>query len=132
MKILLIEDDLDDIELLHEALSSRNVSYNMDTITDGGEAISYIRNCDDSPDIIILDFNLPKVHGRDIILEIKSGALFGNIPLLVLTTSSAKEDIEYAYANGADKYLVKPVDTEKTNELVNTIVQLYNSRPGTV
>ena len=126
MKILLIEDDLDDIELLQEALSSRSVPYNMEIVNDGGEAINYIRSCVDCPDVIILDFNLPKVHGREIILEIKSIASFKNIPLLVLTTSSAKEDIEYAYLNGADKYLVKPVDTEKTNELVNTIVQLYH------
>ena len=117
---------MDDIELLQEALSSRSVPYNMEIVNDGGEAINYIRSCVDCPDVIILDFNLPKVHGREIILEIKSIASFKNIPLLVLTTSSAKEDIEYAYFNGADKYLVKPVDTEKTNELVNTIVQLYH------
>ena len=117
---------MDDIELLQEALSSRSVPYNMEIVNDGGEAINYIRSCVDCPDVIILDFNLPKVHGREIILEIKSIASFKNIPLLVLTTSSAKEDIEYAYLNGADKYLVKPVDTEKTNELVNTIVQLYH------
>src|SRR5215203_978778 len=108
MKILLIEDDLDDIELLHEALSSRNIPYTMETINDGGKAILYIRNCQECPDIIILDFNLPKVHGRQIILEIKSVDSFKDIPLLVLTTSSAKEDIDYAYENGADKYLVKP------------------------
>ena len=119
---------MDDIELLQEALSSRNVSYQMKTINDGAEAVSYVRNCVDCPDIIILDFNLPKVHGREIIVEIKSVASFKNIPLLVLTTSSAKEDIEYAYANGADKYLVKPVDTGKTNEMVATIVQLYKPK----
>ena len=127
MKILLIEDDLDDIELLQEALSFRDVPYNMETINDGGKAIAYIRNCKDCPDIVILDFNLPKVHGREVLSELKSVALLQDIPLLVLTTSSAKEDIEYAYANGADKYLVKPVDTEQTNELVNTIVQLHNN-----
>ena len=78
MKILLIEDDLDDIELLQEALSSRSVPYNMEIVNDGGEAINYIRSCVDCPDVIILDFNLPKVHGREIILEIKSIASFKN------------------------------------------------------
>lgn len=124
MKILLIEDDLDDIELLQEALHSRGVRFTMEAIHDGGSAIEYIRNCVDCPDLIILDFNLPKVHGREIILEIKSFAGLKNAPLLILTTSSAKEDIDYAYAHGADRYLVKPTNIEQMDAMVETIVSL--------
>jgi DNA-binding response OmpR family regulator len=124
MKILLIEDDLDDIELLQEALLFRQVAFSLETVNDGGAAVQYIRNCQDCPDIIILDMNLPKVHGREVMLEIKSIASFKNIPLLVLTTSSAQQDIDYAYANGADKYLVKPTDITQINEMVDTIVRL--------
>lgn len=124
MNILLIEDDLDDIELLQEALHACNVSFMMTTIHDGEEAIDYLHNSKEYPDLIILDFNLPKVHGRKIILKIKSTAGFQNVPLLILTTSSAKEDIDYAYANGADSYLVKPSDIEKMNQMVETIVTL--------
>jgi DNA-binding response OmpR family regulator len=126
MKILLIEDDLDDIELLQEALSSRAVNYEMETIYDGSEAIKYIRNCKVCPDIIVLDFNLPKVHGREIILELKSVASFKNIPLLILTTSSSKEDMEYAYQNGADKYMIKPTDMAQINEMAQTVIELGN------
>lgn len=126
MKILLIEDDLDDIELMQDALFSRNISYTIETINDGGKAINYIKNCKEGPDIIILDLNLPKVHGREVILEIKSAAHLKTSPLLILTTSSAKADIEYAYSKGADRYLIKPTDIEKINEMVDTIVRLAN------
>ncbi len=124
MKILLIEDDLDDIELLQEALATRHVAFTMETIRDGAEAITFIRNSQECPDLIILDLNLPKVHGREIILQINSMDLFKSTPLLILTTSSAQEDINYAYANGADKYLLKPTDIQMINEMVDTIVTL--------
>ena len=124
MKILLIEDDLDDIELLQDALTSRNVQYKIQTIKDGEDAIDHIRGSEDLPDIIILDFNLPKVHGREVILEVKADHSFRAVPLLILTTSSAKEDIAYAYAHGADQYIVKPTSVEKMNEMVDCIVEL--------
>ena len=127
MKILLIEDDLDDIELLQDALKSYQVSYEMDIVNDGRSAVDYVKKCIDCPDLIVLDFNLPKVHGREVILEIKSVAGFKSIPLLILTTSSAKEDIEYAYKNGADKYLIKPSTLESIKETVDTIVSLSKS-----
>lgn len=128
IKILLVEDDLDDIELLQHALLSQRVNHTMKAIHDGAKAIEYIRTCGDCPDIIILDFNLPKVHGREIILEIKSLANFKAIPLLILTTSSAQSDKDYAYANGADKYLVKPTEIEQINDLVSTIVSLATTK----
>lgn len=124
IKILLIEDDLDDIELLEEALRSKKILYNIDIVIDGSKAVEYIRSCKSCPDIIILDFNLPKIHGREVILEIKSVASFQNIPLLILTTSSAKEDIEYSYKNGASRYLIKPTTVEGINEIVDTVVAL--------
>ena len=124
MKILLIEDDLDDIELLQEALTSKNVKYELTTIYDGSVAIKYIRDCRDCPDIIVLDFNLPKVHGREVMLALKAAAALKEIPLLILTTSSAKEDIEYAYKHGADKYLIKPVNMAQINEMAQTVINL--------
>ena len=128
MKILLIEDDLDDIELLEEALKNHAVSYNMDIAINGSDAIEYIRNCKDLPDLIILDFNLPKIHGREVLLAIKSAATFKDIPLLILTTSSAKEDVEFSYRHGADKYLIKPATLDGIKETVDTIVGLAGNR----
>jgi len=124
IKILLIEDDLDDVELLEDALQDNGISFEAEKINDGAAAIDYIRTCNNCPDLIILDFNLPKVHGRQIILEIKSISSFKDIPLLILTTSSAKEDVEYAYKNGADKYIIKPSTLDQIKEMVGEIVRL--------
>lgn len=129
MRILLIEDDADDIELLQEALKNHAIAFDMDVIKDGKLALDHFRAGSMAPEIIILDLNLPKVHGRELIVEIKAAQTFKNIPLLILTTSSAKEDVEYAYKHGADKYLIKPSTIEKIRETVNTIVQLTNKNP---
>jgi CheY-like chemotaxis protein len=131
MKILLIEDDLDDIELLEEALKSHGISYQLKTINDGSAAVEYIRSAPEHPDIIILDLNLPKIHGRDVLLEIKSLAPVKHIPLLILTTSSSREDVEYAYEKGANKYLVKPTTTVQIRETVAAVVDLAKSAQKT-
>ena len=124
MKILLIEDDLDDIELLEEALKTHKVPYELDIIKEGDAAVNYIRTHEPCHDIIILDFNLPKIHGKEVLIEIKSVASYKNIPLLILTTSSAREDVEYSLKNGADKFLIKPTTMEQFKETVLTIVDL--------
>src|SRR5690349_20095484 len=112
LKIFLIEDDLDDIELLQDALLKQGVSYIMEDVNDGSAALDYIRHNKGNPDIIILDMNLPKVHGRDILPVIRDSENFRHIPLLILTTSSSIDDIEYAYKNGASKYLKKPATVD--------------------
>lgn len=124
MKIFLIEDDPDDVELLQEALKSNGVNYTMDIARDGSAAIGYLHDGSVLPDLIILDFNLPKIHGREVIVEIKSNPEFVNIPLLILTTSSSKEDVDYAYKYGADKYLIKPATMEEIKNTVDIILQL--------
>ena len=124
MKIFLIEDDLDDIEFLQEAFKNQGIDAHMDIANDGSAAVNYIRSGLHSPDIIILDLNLPKIHGRDVIIEIKSSDAFRHIPLLILTTSSAREDMEYAYSHGADKYLIKPTTLDQIRQTVTTIVSL--------
>jgi len=129
MRILLIEDDADDIELLQEALKNHAIAFDMEVIKDGKKALDHFRSSSVAPEIIILDLNLPKVHGRELIVEIKTGQTFKHIPLLILTTSSAKEDVEYAYKNGADKYLIKPSTIEKIRETVSIIVQLTSKNP---
>jgi len=129
MRILLIEDDADDIELLQEALKNHAIAFEMDVIKDGKMALDHFRSSLAAPEIIILDLNLPKVHGRELIVEIKAVQTFKHIPLLILTTSSAKEDVEYAYKNGADKYLIKPSTIEKIRETVSIIVQLTSKNP---
>ena len=124
IQIFLIEDDADDIELLEVSLKDNKIEYSMDVVMEGDKVEDYIMNCKKLPNIIVMDFNLPRVHGREIIKQIKSNKEFQNIPLLVLTTSTAREDIEYSYQMGADSFITKPTTIQGFNATVGTIVQL--------
>ena len=124
IKILLIEDDEDDVDLLKETLDAGKIPNEIDVIGDGNEAVEFLASCTSCPDVIVLDYNLPKVHGREILKEIKSRALLNPIPVIVLTTSSSKEDIEYAYKMGASKFLIKPVTMEQMKLTANTIAEV--------
>jgi len=122
LRILLIEDDADDIELLEEALTDNNISYSLEVIMQGDKVVPYLEKCNIFPDIIILDFNIPKLHGRDILKIIKASGSFSDIPLIVLTTSKAKEDIEYALSSGAAHFITKPTTISDFNTAVKIIV----------
>jgi CheY-like chemotaxis protein len=124
LRILLIEDDNDDIELIQDALNDNQVHNSMHVIKDGGNVSGYLQNAQDVPDIIVMDFNLPKVHGRDILKNIRRTELFKNIPIVILTTSSSQTDIDYSYKEGASKYLIKPNTTEGFRAVVKTIQEL--------
>jgi DNA-binding response OmpR family regulator len=124
LKIVLIEDDTDDVELLQDALNSHNVSYNMTVLKDGSAAAGFCEAAEFLPDIIIMDFNLPRVHGREVVNLIRSKSKFAGVPILILSTSSSKEDIAYAYKAGADKYLIKPATVQSIDETVRTILEL--------
>jgi DNA-binding response OmpR family regulator len=124
IRILLIEDDAEDVELLQDALDNNEVAYTMDILKDGSAAYEFCDKITFLPDIIIMDFNLPKIHGREVIKLIRCKSRFKNIPILILSTSSSKEDMEFAYKAGADKYLTKPATIESIKETVQTILQL--------
>jgi DNA-binding response OmpR family regulator len=126
--IVLIEDDADDVELLQESLDSHNIQYILTVIKDGSAAVQFCETATFLPDIIIMDFNLPRVHGREVICKIRCNKKFAEVPILILSTSSSKEDISYAYKVGADKYLVKPATLEAIHETIKTIVQLANRK----
>jgi DNA-binding response OmpR family regulator len=129
IKILLIEDDPDDVELLQDSLNDYNVHYEMNVINDGGLVADYLEKNRVFPDIIVLDLNLPRVHGKEILKEIKIASAYKDIPLLILTTSSAKEDVEYSYQYGANKFLRKPTNIEGIKSTIATIVELaHNSK----
>jgi CheY-like chemotaxis protein len=124
IRIFLIEDDADDIELLEVSLKDNQVDYNIEVVMEGDKVLDYIKNCQNLPHVIVMDFNLPRVHGREIIKQIKANNEFRNIPLIVLTTSTAKEDIEYSYKMGADSFITKPTTIQGFNATVGMIVQL--------
>jgi len=124
LRIVLIEDDTDDVELLQDALDIRNIAYEMLLLKDGSAAASYCENTVSLPDIIIMDFNLPRVHGREVVNFIRCRKKFSNVPILILSTSSSKEDIAFAYKAGADKYLIKPSTIEAIQQTIDTILDL--------
>ncbi|MEO7265237.1 MAG: response regulator [Ferruginibacter sp.] len=126
--ILLIEDDLDDIELLQIALTDNKINYKMDVIMEGSKVQSFIDECVELPSIIVMDFNLPKVHGREILTQIKSSDKLNQVPIIVLTTSAAKEDAEFALEKGASHFITKPTTILHFNETVATITQTASSK----
>ena len=131
IKILLIEDDGDDVELLQEALNTNNILYEMEVLNDGSEAIEFAKNCVACPHIIVMDYNLPKVHGKEVLKQIKATSLLKDIPLVVLTTSSSKIDMDYAYEMGAEKFLIKPItlaEMKITSTTIQDIALLYKQK----
>lgn len=125
IRILLIEDDQDDVDLLKEALDDNDFPHIMDVVKDGGLVAAYIEKCVVHPDVIVLDFNLPRVHGKELIRRFKATPVFKNIPLVILTTSSARVDMDYAYREGADKFLIKPSSVQGLNEVVSAIKEFF-------
>lgn len=128
LRIILIEDDIDDVEILQDALDHHHVKFTMTVLKDGSAAIQFCKRAEYTPDIIIMDFNLPRVHGREVVSMIRSTPQFNSTPILILSTSSSKEDISFAYGAGADRYLVKPTTLESINATVKVIIEMAKGR----
>jgi len=126
IEILLVEDNPGDVRLTKEALKEGKVYSNLHTVKDGVEAMEYLRHQGrfkdaPRPDIILLDLNLPRKDGREVLEEIKSDEKLKRIPVVVLTTSKAEEDVLRTYNLHANCYVTKPVDLEKFMVVVKTI-----------
>ena len=118
IEILMVEDNPGDVRLTKEALKDGKVRNSINVVTDGEEALSYLHKegkyiNSPRPDLILLDLNLPKKDGRDVLKEIKSSETFRRIPVVILTTSKAEEDIFKAYDSYANCYITKPVDLDQ-------------------
>ena len=124
LDILLIEDDADDIELLRKALEDNDVRFRMHEITRGDGVAPYLKTCKTLPHVIVMDFNMPRVHGKELLHTFQSHKRFSNVPVVVLTTSAATEDIEYAERLGAKGFLTKPTTIDGFNHAVQTITGL--------
>jgi DNA-binding response OmpR family regulator len=127
LDILLVEDDIDDVDLLKDALLENNVHYQMAVIMEGDKVFKYLENIDTLPEIIVMDLNLPKTSGKEILQEIKSKYSLTKIPIVVLTTSSSKEDIEYCNKMGISKFITKPATLEGWNNTIHSILHVANS-----
>ena len=122
--VLLVEDNPADAMLMETALSEVN-QCSLHLACDGEEAIQYLLKKDAGltgrPDLILLDLNLPRVHGHEVLRIIKSDDDLKTIPVVILTSSRAQSDITGAYRSGANSYLEKPADLEATYDLARTI-----------
>ena len=106
----MVEDDPDDVNLLESALRDNQVTFQNTVIPQGDKVLPWLHMCKNLPNAIILDLNLPKMHGKEVLAQIKKSELFKQVPIVILTTSSAKNDKDFCLKEGADKYLSKPVE----------------------
>lgn len=128
--ILVIEDDEGDALLINEALEECSTTTATTTVYDGTQAIDYLEKQNGfeqakKPDLILLDLNMPRVTGHEFISIVKQDERFNTIPILVLTTSDAKEDICQSYANHANCFITKPVDVNEFIDMVKAIENFW-------
>lgn len=128
--ILLVEDNPADIRLTKEVLKDGKIKNQLSVVMDGEEALLFLRkkgnyNNASTPDIILLDLNLPKKDGREVLAEIKSDPVLMLIPVIVLTTSSAERDILSTYAHHGNCYITKPVDFDQFITVITTIENFW-------
>jgi CheY-like chemotaxis protein len=123
MEILLVEDNEDDIVLEQEALADANLVNLMCVVRDGEEAMAYLRRHGkyqkaEAPGLILLDINMPKKNGFEVLNEIKADPALMHIPVVMLTTSESEADVVKSYAKGACSYITKPMDFDKFRDVV--------------
>lgn len=124
IRLLLVEDDSDDVQLLEEALKENNIDCDMEVIMEGDKVMPYLVSADILPDIIVMDFNLPKIHGKEVLVSIRSSHALKSIPVVVLTTSASPHDVQFAQQNGADKFITKPSTIHGFNAAVQAIISM--------
>ena len=130
--VLLVEDDPGDVVLIQEAFEHNKVQNRLAIVSDGVEAVAYLRREGEfagapRPDLVLLDLNLPRKDGREVLAEIKADDELAAIPVVVLTTSEAEEDILRSYKLHANAYVSKPVDFDRFIEVVRQIDEFFVS-----
>jgi CheY-like chemotaxis protein len=121
MRILVVDDSGADVRLLREALRDHGVSALLESVEDGEQALDVLRSGAARPDLILLDLNLPRLGGREVLDVIKQDPSLLSIPVIVLSTSSSPVDIADCYARHANSYLVKPLHLDEFGDLVRAL-----------
>jgi CheY-like chemotaxis protein len=132
IRVLLVEDDPGDVLMTREALEGNKIANQLYVVNDGEAALNFLHKRGEfadmpTPDLILLDLNLPRVDGRQVLAEVKSDPLLRQIPVVVLTTSEADEDVLCSYDLHANAYVTKPVDFERFIEIVRKIDEFFVS-----
>jgi two-component system, chemotaxis family, response regulator Rcp1 len=130
VEILLVEDNPGDVRLTREALAEGKVRNNLSVVHDGIEALAFLRREGryakaPAPDLILLDLNMPKKDGREVLAEIKTDKQLKAIPVVILTTSAAERDILKSYQLHANSYITKPVDLAQFIEVIRSIEEFW-------
>src|SRR5215471_17594955 len=130
IEILLVEDNPGDVRLTIEGLNEGKVRNNLHIARDGVEALAFLRREGGfadavRPDLILLDLNLPRKDGREVLADIKSDPVLKTIPVVVLTTSRAEQDVLHSYQLQANCYITKPVDLEQFITVVKSIEDFW-------
>ncbi|MDJ0620831.1 MAG: response regulator [Calothrix sp. MO_192.B10] len=131
--ILMADDDEDDCMLVREALAESRLQNHLNIVTDGEELMDYLHQrglytdpqVAPRPGLILLDLNMPKKDGREALQEIKADPKLRQIPVVVMTTSSSQEDIDYTYSLGANSFIIKPVTFASLVEVMRTIERYW-------
>lgn len=130
IEVLLVEDNPGDANLTRIALADRAINVHLSVVADGVEAMNFLHRQGEyqqasPPDLILLDWNLPRKDGREVLVEIRADARFQRIPVVILTTSQAEEDILKAYNLHANCYITKPVDFNHFVQIVQSIEDFW-------
>ena len=130
IEILLVEDNPGDVRLTREAFRDGRVSNNLSVVSDGVEALAFLRREGSHghaprPGLVLLDLNLPRKDGREVLAEIKTDPYLRRIPVVVLTTSEAEADILRSYDLNANCYITKPVDFDRFLEVIKSIEEFW-------
>ncbi len=129
-RVLLVEDDPGDVLITREALAGSPLACEVTVIADGEAALAFLRKQDPhadalTPHLVLLDLNLPRVSGHEVLEQVKSDATLSAIPVVVLTTSESEEDIRRTYGLHANAYVTKPVDFERFQDAVRGIDEFF-------
>jgi CheY-like chemotaxis protein len=128
--VLLVEDDPGDVLMTREAFEDNKVVNRLQVVSDGVSALTFLRKEGEfadapTPDLVLLDLNLPRMDGREVLEAMKSDDALRSIPVVVLTTSEAEEDVVRSYSLHANAYVTKPVDFDRFIEVVRQIDEFF-------
>ncbi|SCG50042.1 Response regulator receiver domain-containing protein [Micromonospora halophytica] len=130
VRILVVDDDPGDVLMIEEALADSEIDKVIDVVNDGQEAMEFLRQEGRHtearrPDVILLDLNMPRMDGRQVLGEVKQDEDLRTIPIVVLTTSNADNDIVGSYTLQANAYVTKPIDLDDFNDVVRRIDEFF-------
>ncbi len=132
VQVLLVEDDPGDVLMTREALDDHHVPNHLHVVPDGVAALDFLRKNGaysdaPTPDLVLLDLNLPRMHGHEVLAAVKNDPVLARIPVIVLTTSDAEDDIIASYSLHANAYVTKPVDFDHFVDVVRKIDDFFVS-----